>query len=330
MSNQQPSGRRAKYLPSDLQHGPAVSFDPSSSWSSDTSICPHCGDVFHAAPGGRPLQPNRCNSCGKNATSSGMWMILSIPAYFIVLLLFYPFHSEAFEDGLLGPLAILGFFALLGMLVKIGMLSKERMKPKVMARIAALRVERAQRPEDVELLGKLFTLYQFVEEREHALTLAEQALLLDPDNANIKAQVQKYRSGLEAAGVIPVAGVAENTPNPPPIEAQTSQFFSPEDKMIIAKIEVWQEKGFGKQRWGVVLIAVAVVLGVLSQIVTFIMNIHVLWGWIPSVALASVGLKMAITPISFLPPGVTPPAGYVVPNKKHAPILRIFLCIFKE
>ena len=330
MSNQQPSGRRAKYLPSDLQHGPAVSFDPSSSCSSDTSICPHCGDVFHAAPGGRPLQPNRCNSCGKNATSSGMWMILSIPAYFIVLLLFYPFHSEAFEDGLLGPLAILGFFALLGMLGKIGMLSKERMKPKVMARIAALRVERAQRPEDVELLGKLFTLYQFVEEREHALTLAEQALLLDPDNANIKAQVQKYRSGLEAAGVIPVAGVAGNTPNPPPIEAQTSQFFSPEDKMIIANIEVWQEKGFGKQRWGVVLIAVAVVLGALSQIVTFIMNIHVLWGWIPSVALASVGLKMAITPISFLPPGVTPPAGYVVPNKKHAPILRIFLCIFKE
>ncbi len=325
MSNQQPSGRRAKYLPSDLQHGPAISFDPSSSWSSDTSICPHCGDVFHAAPGRMLIQPNRCNSCGKNATSSGMWMILSIPAYFIILLLFYPFHSEAFEDGLLGPLAILGFFALLGMLGKIGVLFKERMKPKVMARIAALRVERAQRPEDVELLGKLFTLYRWMEEHEHALTLAEQALLLDPDNANIKAHVQKYRSVLEAAGVLRVAG---NTPNPPPIEAQTTQFFSPEDKMIIAKIEACQEKGFGKQRWGLVLISVAAVLGFLSHVVTFIMDIHFLLGWIPSVVLASAGLKMAITPISFLPPGVTPPAGYVVPNKKHAPILRIF--IFKE
>lgn len=320
MSNPQSSRRRAKHLPPDLQHGPAVSFDPSSSWSSDTSICPHCGDVFHSAPGRRPLQPNRCNSCGKNATSYSLWVICSLILYFgtgtVIVLFFWPEAGTTAADGMT-ILVLLAFFALLGIILKVGMLLKERMKPKVMARIAALRVARAQRPEDVELLGKLFTLYQFVEEREHALTLGEQALLLDPDNANIKAHVQKYRSVLGAAGVLPVAEVAESTPSPPPIEAQITQFFSPEDKMIIAKIEAWQEKGFGKQRWGLVLIGVAVVLGVLSHIVTFIMNIHVLWGWIPSVALASVGFKMAITPISFLPPGVTPPAGYVVPNEKH-------------
>lgn len=316
MSNQQPSGRRAKYLPPDLQHGPAVSFDPSSSWSSDTSICPHCWDVFHAAPGRMLIQPNRCNSCGKNATSSGMWMILSIPAYFIVLLLLYPFHSEAFEDGLLGPLAFLGFFALLGMLWKIGMLSKERMKPKVMARIAALRAERAQRPEDVELLGKLFTLYQLVEEHEHALTLAEQASLLDPDNANIRAQVETYRSTLRKNGLIPVTSDPADPQAPePPI---TQVFFSPEEKEAIARIKAWQEEVLPRRQfYGIVLIPVAVILGFLSHVVTYIMGIHFLLGWIPSVALAFIGYRRWTTKWPLLPPGVTPPAGYVVPNEKH-------------
>ena len=101
------------------------------------------------------------------------------------------------------------------------------------------------------------------------------------------------------------------------IEAQTTQFFSPEDKMVIAKIEAWQEKGFGKQRWGLVLIGVAAVLGFLSHVVTFIMNIHFLLGWIPSLALAFIGYRRWTTKWPLLPPGITPPAGYVVPNEKH-------------
>ena len=141
-------------------------------------------------------------------------------------------------DGL-GPL---GFFILLGILLGIGILSKKRMQPKVMARIAALRVERAQRPEDVEILGKLFTLYQFVEEREHALTLAEQALLLDPDNANIKAHVQKYRSALRKDGVIPVTSDPADPQAPePPI---TQVFFPPEEKEAIARIKPGRKRSF--------------------------------------------------------------------------------------
>ncbi|MDG2486108.1 MAG: hypothetical protein P8M65_00220 [Roseibacillus sp.] len=62
------------------------------------------------------------------------------------------------------------------------------------------------------------------------------------------------------------------------------------------------------------IVPIAVILGFLSQVITYLMNIHFLFGWIPALALAFWGIRMYRKPITPLPPGVTPPPGYTVPD----------------
>lgn len=68
------------------------------------------------------------------------------------------------------------------------------------------------------------------------------------------------------------------------------------------------------QNLGIVIVFIAVILGFLSMMITFVLNVHALWGWIPALALALWGVRMSRKPITPLPPGVTPPLGYTVPD----------------
>ena len=68
------------------------------------------------------------------------------------------------------------------------------------------------------------------------------------------------------------------------------------------------------QNLGIVILFIAPVLGFLSQVITYMMGIHFLWGWIPALALAFWGIRMWRKPITPLPHGLTPPPGYTVPD----------------
>ena len=70
------------------------------------------------------------------------------------------------------------------------------------------------------------------------------------------------------------------------------------------------------QNLGIVIVSIAIILGVFSQVITYLMNIHFLFGWIPALAFALWGIQMSRKPITPLPPGVTPPPGYTVPDPK--------------
>ncbi|MEC9053941.1 MAG: hypothetical protein VX633_01450 [Verrucomicrobiota bacterium] len=196
------------------------------------------------------------------------------------------------------------------------------MQQKVLARINALSAELERRPEDMETLGKIFSLCRWKGQHEYALRVAEYASQLDPDNLDIRNQFETYRSTLSKQGLIPTTShVAHPTPSATPVTPVTpapqTPFFSPEEKQVIARIEAWHKHGRSMQNLGIVIIFIAPVLGFLSHVITFMMDVNLLWGWIPPLALAFWGIRMSRKPITPLPPGITPPPGYTVPDPER-------------
>ncbi|RPF90722.1 MAG: hypothetical protein CBB78_005010 [Roseibacillus sp. TMED18] len=171
----------------------------------------------------------------------------------------------------------------------------------------------------METLGKIFSLCRWKGQHEHALRISEYASQLDPDNVGIRNQVETYRSTLRKQGLIPTTSHVAHpspsaTPATPATPALQTPFFSPDEKQVIARIEAWQRRGRSKQYLGIVIVAIAAVLFFLSNMITFMMDVNLLWGWIPPLALAFWGIRMSRKPITPLPPGVTPPLGYTVPD----------------
>ena len=319
--------RKAIHLPPETQRYPSAGTpaNPSdlfSLWSGGTP-CPRCGNVFvfDSSKIRRPLQPIPCTSCGKNTNSFSLWAMISIVAYFSALALLLLFFPEIAFSPAMNGLAPLGFFCVLGFLFALAVSLKPKIQQKVLARINALSAELERSPKDMETLGKIFSLCRWKGQHEHAMRIAEYASQLDPDNVDIRNQVETYRSALRKQGLIPTTShVAHSspsaTPAPAPAPAPTPQtpFFSPDDKQVIARIEAWQRRGRSKQYLGIVIVAIAAVLFFLSNMITFMMAIHFLWGWIPAIALAFWGIRMWRKPIAPLPPGITPPPGYTVPD----------------
>ena len=321
MSNSRLSRRKAKHLPPRIQSdpsqgAPANPSDPFIFWSSG-SPCSRCGDVFvfDASKILRPLQPIPCTSYGKNTNALLLWAMISIAAYFgslVLLLIFFPETALSPAMNLKAPL---GFFGVLGLIVALAAILKSKLQQKVSIRIHSLSAELERRPEDMEILGKVFSLCRWQEQHEHAVRIAEYASQLNPDNAAIRNLIQTYRSTLGMQGLIPTTGhVAHSTPSATPTTLPQTPFFSPADKQIIARIEAWHRQGRSMQNLGIVIVPIALILGFLSMVITFMMSVNALWGWIPALALALWGVRMSRKPITPLPPGVTPPLGYTVPD----------------
>lgn len=317
--------RKASHLPPGTQRYPSAETpanpsDPFSFWSNGTP-CPRCGNVFvfDSPKIRRPLQPIPCTSCGKNTNSFFLWAMISILAYFGALALLLLFFPKIALSQAMNGLAPLGFFCVLGFLFALAVSLKPKIQQKVLARINALSAELERRPEDLETLGKIFSLCRWKGQHEYALRVAEYASQLDPDNLDIRNHFETYRSTLSKQGLIPTTShVAHPTPSVTPATPATpalqTPFFSPDDKQVIARIEAWQRQGRSKQYLGIVIVAIAAVLFFLSNMITFMMAIHFLWGWIPAIALAFWGIRMWRKPIAPLPPGITPPPGYTVPD----------------
>ena len=316
--------RKASHLPPGIQSypsqgAPANPFDPFIFWSSG-SPCSRCGDVFvfDASKILRPLQRIPCSSCGKNTNALLLWAMISIVAYFGALALLLLFFPETALSPAMELKAPLGFFCVLGLLFALAAILKSKLQQKVSIRIHSLSAELERRPEDMEILGKVFSLCRWQEQHEHAVRIAEYASQLNPDNAAIRNLIQTYRSTLGMQGLIPTTSqVAHSTPSATPATpASQTSFFSPDEKQVIARIEAWHRHGRSMQNLGFVIVPIAVILGFLSQVITYLMNIHFLFGWIPALALTLWGIRMYRKPITPLPPGVTPPPGYTVPDPK--------------
>ena len=248
--------------------------------------------------------------------------MISIVAYFgalALLLLFFPETALAPEMELKAPL---GFFCVLGLIVAFAAILKSKLQQKVAIRIHSLSAELERRPEDMEILGKVFSLCRWQEQHEHAVRIAEYASQLNPDNDAIRNLIQTYRSTLGTQGLIPTTSqVAHSAPSATAATAATAAtpasqtpFFSPDEKQVIARIEAWHRHGRSMKNLGIVIICIAPVLGFLSHVITFMMDINLLWGWILPLALAFWGIRMSRKPITPLPPGITPPLGYTVPD----------------
>ena len=325
MSKSRSSRRKARHLPPGIQSHPskgtpANPSDPFILWSSG-SPCPRCGDVFvfDASKILRPLQRIPCSSCGKNTNAFARWAMIGIAAYFGALALLLLFFPETAFSPAMEFIAPLGFFCVLGLLWVLAAILKPKTKQKVLARVHALSAELERRPKDMETLGKVFSLCRWQGQHEHALRIAEYASLLDPENLDIRNQVKTYRSTLSEQGFIPTTShVAHSTPTAtaPATPATQTPFFSAADKQIIARIEAWHRQGRTMQNLGIVIVSIAIILGVFSQVITYLMNIHFLFGWVPALALALWGIQMSRKPITPLPPGFTPPPGYTVPDPK--------------
>ncbi len=317
--------RKAIHLPPGTQRYPSAGTpgnpsDPFSFWSNGTP-CPRCGNVFvfDNSTIRRPLQPIPCTSCGKNTNSFPLWAMISIVAYFSALALLLLFFPEIAFSPAMNGLAPLGFFCVLGFLFALAVSLKPKMQQKVLARINALSAELERRPEDMEALGKIFSLCRWKGQHEYALRVAEYASQLDPDNLDIRNQVETYRSTLSKQGLIPTTShVAHPTPSATPTApAPQTPFFSPNEKQVIARIEAWHKHGRSMQNLGIVMAFIAPVLGFLSHVITFMMDVNLLWGWILPLALAFWGIRMSRKPITPLPPGITPPPGYTVPDPER-------------
>lgn len=322
MSNSRLSRRKAKHLPLGIQSypsqgTPANPSDPFIFWSSG-SPCSRCGDVFvfDASKILRPLQPIPCTSCGKNTNALLLWAMISIVAYFGALALLLLFFPETALSPAMELQAPLGFFCVLGLIFALAAILKSKLQQKVSIRIHSLSAELERRPEDMEILGKVFSLCRWQEQHEHAVRIAEYASQLNPDNAAISNLIQTYRSTLSVQGLIPTTSqVAHSTPSATAATpASQTPFFSPDEKQVIARIEAWHKHGRSMKNLGIVIACIAPVLGFLSHVITFMMNVNLLWGWIPPLALAFWGIRMSRKTITPLPPGIIPPQGYTVPD----------------
>ena len=322
MSNSRLSRRKAEHLPPRIQSypsrgAPANPSDPFIFWSSGAP-CSRCGDVFvfDASKIRRPLQPIPCTSCGKNTNARLLCAVISIVAYFGALALLLLFFPETALSPAMELKAPLGFFCVLGLIFALASILKSKLQQKVAIRIHSLSAELERRPADMEILGKVFSLYRWQEQHEHAVRIAEYASQLNPDNAAIRNLIQTYRSTLGMQGLIPTTSqIAHSAPSATAATpASQTPFFSPDEKQVIARIEAWHRHGRSMKNLGIVIICIAPVLGFLSHVITFMMDINLLWGWILPLALAFWGIRMSRKPITPLPPGVTPPLGYTVPD----------------
>ena len=194
MSNQQPSGRRAKYLPPDSQIG---STDSHGTWNPNLNPCEFCGEPNHLEPGQAVLTDQVCPGCGKNPWRNSAFFLLAFILYWaavIIWLLGGGFDLWPLPNGFLMVLCVAGGFVIYILIFGCFSWCRARiLKRRIRRKIATLEVLRAQNPGDVELLGKISTLYSFLWEWKATLSLAEQALLFDPENTLIKARV-KYAS----------------------------------------------------------------------------------------------------------------------------------------
>ena len=245
--------------------------------------------------------------------------MISIVAYFGALALLLLFFPETALSPAMELKAPLGFFYVLGLLFALAAILKSKLQQKVSIRIHSLSAELERRPEDMEILGKVFSLCRWQEQHEHAVRIAEYASQLNPDNAAIRNLIQTYRSTLGMQGLIPTTSqVAHSTPSATPATPATpasqTPFFSPDEKQVIARIEAWHKHGRSMKNLGIVIACIAPVLGFLSHVITFMMDVNLLWGWIPPLALAFWGIRMSRKPITPLPPGIIPPLGYTVPD----------------
>ncbi len=202
MNNSRPSRRKARHLPPGFQSypsqgAPANPSDPFTFWSSG-SPCPRCGDVFvfDTSKILRPLQRIPCTSCGKNTNAFLQWAMISIAAYFGSLVLLLIFFPETALSPAMNAIAPLGFFGVLGLIFALAAILKSKLERKVSTRIHSLSAELERRPEDMEILGKVFSLCRWQEQHEHAVRIAEYASQLNPNNAAIRSLIQTYRSTL--------------------------------------------------------------------------------------------------------------------------------------
>jgi len=80
------------------------------------------------------------------------------------------------------------------------LISRRILDRKIKKKIIALKQRYEQFPEDLEILCKMAALYWVLRDRRESLTLFEKALILDPDNSHLKAQVEEAREFISIFG----------------------------------------------------------------------------------------------------------------------------------
>ena len=205
MRNQPPSRRKARYLPPWLHHKPgeihpAQLVDASSTWSIGLVACERCGEPNYYNPEEKLLTKVPCPGCGKYPWANTTFFVVTFLLYWITVIVWLLGGGSGLwrmPGDLVATLSVIGgFLGYILVFLCVAGLRAMVLKRRIRRKISQLEIQRSQNPGNVELLGKLSSLYSFLLNWEDSLAIAEEALRLNPENHLIKGRVDYARAAV--------------------------------------------------------------------------------------------------------------------------------------
>ncbi len=175
--------------------------DTPSIWSNGLEPCERCGEPNHFNPDEMLLTKFPCPGCGKYP-----WVIQT--SFFVTFCLYWAtviawiFGGAADVWSLPGKLegvliVIGGFFGYIIVLYCVLGLWYRVVKRRIKRKIAKLKIQLSQNPGNIELMGRVSTLYSFLKYWYSCLVISEEALRFNPENHLIKERVDYARAAVK-------------------------------------------------------------------------------------------------------------------------------------